>query len=210
MKAVVLLSGGLDSTVCLALAKQKGRECIALSFDYEQRHRVELDAAKEIAAHYQSEHRILKVDKAPLTSSALLGAEEGALNYVPARNTIFLAYATAVAESAQAEEIYFGANADDETEFCDCRPAYLEAWKTLLPLATNQGASKLIAPLLSLRKKDIIEKALELNVPFSLTQTCYNPPTGKIKHCGTCASCLLRKEGFIQAKVPDPTLYVST
>src|SRR5690606_20642939 len=138
------------------------------------------------------------------------GAGEASFFYVRPRNTIFLAYTTAIAESTKAAEIYFGANRSDEAGFCDCRPAYFGAWKTLLRLATHQALHghppELVTPLLYLEKKEIVEKAALLDVPLSLTQTCYNPPMGKIKHWGGCPSCLLRKQGFTEAGLQDPTL----
>jgi len=208
VKAVVLLSGGLDSTVALAIALCRGRECFAVSFDYGQRHLAELEAAKTVAAHYRLPHRIIAIDNSPFQSSALLSDEGAAYkegdekrinsNYVPARNTIFLAYALGMAEFLDAEEIYLGANADDREGFPDCRPAYLEAFQNLINLATKQSvegkAPRLVAPLAAMRKPEILLKGKELGAPVEKSLSCYRPE-GAVP-CGSCQACVIRKKAF--------------
>ena len=209
MKAIVFLSGGLDSTVCLVKALHEGRDCIALSFDYGQRHKIELEAAKEIAEHYQVDHKIIKIDSTPLTNSALIAGthfpktpstEKIPPTYVPGRNTIFLAYATALAESTHAKEIYFGCNIQDSSPYPDCRPSFIDAWQNVLNLATKQAVEgsppKLITPLISLDKKEIVQLGTQLNAPLHLTKSCYNPDLESGAPCEICDACQLRKEGF--------------
>ncbi len=223
-KAVVLLSGGLDSSLVLAWAIQQGIDCHALSFDYKQKHAVELQAAARIAAHYGVPHTLLSIDPNAFGQiSALTGKTQAHIGrdtrtietsgtpntYVPARNTIFLAYATALAEVLEADEIHCGPNKLDCTPYVDCRPEFLNAFQNLLKLATARAvegnAPQLKAPLLLLDKKEIILKAAELQVPLHLTHTCYNPD-GTI-HCGQCDACYLRKQGFAQAGLHDTVKY---
>lgn len=236
--AVVLLSGGLDSTTCLALAKSRGYRCSALSFDYGQRQRSELVAAARIAAELGAvEHMVMKVDIAQLGGSALTsgmavpkGRSEEELGqgipvtYVPARNTIFLAHALALAEVRGAFAIYIGVNAVDYSGYPDCRPEYVAAFETLANLATaaaveKRGRYQLHAPLLKMTKADIIRCGMELGIDYSLTHSCYDPladPAAgesnadhKPLACGACDACLLRRRGFINAGQADPTAYAT-
>lgn len=224
MKAIVLLSGGLDSTVLLALALSKGRECIALSFAYGQRHAAELACAAQIAAHYNIVHKVITVDPQTFAKSALVG--EGAIvkdrtskemaaggipsSYVPARNTLFLAYALGQAEIYDAKEIHFGCNHADSVGYPDTRPEYIRAYQALIDLATKQSVEssgpRLITPLITLTKKEIVEQGVQLEAPLHLTLSCYDPDTSGA-HCGRCDACTLRKEGFTQALQRDPTSY---
>jgi len=224
-KAVVLLSGGLDSATTLAHAIDEGFRCFAVSFDYGQRHRRELDCARQLAEKLgAAEHRIVTLDPALFAGSALMGGETIPLNrdltqigdgipttYVPARNTVFLAMALAVAEQIGAFDIFIGANAIDYSGYPDCRPAYLDAFAAMANLATKaavEGAGKyrIHAPLLNLTKGQIIRWAVELNVDMSLTNSCYNPDdTGRA--CGKCDSCILRRKGFAEAGIDDPVEY---
>lgn len=210
MKSIILLSGGLDSAVLLALAKHKGRDCIALSFDYGQRHRLELRAAKNIAKFYGASHRIIKIDYQSFGNSSLvsgipvpknsdLNAQEIPSTYVPARNTLFIAFTLAQAELQGAEEIYFGANKDDHIAYPDCRPEYFAAYQTLINVATKQSVEtkppELVTPLLDKTKAEIVAFGNELKVPYHLTLSCYDPtPLGE--HCGSCLSCEIRKKAF--------------
>lgn len=213
MKAIILFSGGIDSTVVLAKALNEGRKCIALSFDYGQKHRIELDAAREIAKHYDISHHIIKIDPAPFSSSSLASElevskgrslqeiREGGIpsTYVPARNTIFLSFALAFAESAGAGEIYIGANALDIHGYPDCRPAYFEAWQKLICLATKQSvdghAPKIATPLASLNKAEIILLGKALKAPLNKTFSCYSPTIQNLA-CEQCDACILRADGF--------------
>jgi 7-cyano-7-deazaguanine synthase len=215
-KAIVLLSGGLDSTVVLALALSKQRNCLALSFDYQQKHRVELEAAKNIAKHYAVELRTVAIHPSPFTSSSLVAEAEVCKNrsleemqtqgipssYVPARNTIFLSYALGFAEAFGAEEIYFGANAMDRFGYPDCRPAYLQAFQALMNVATKQAVEglppQLVTPLLDLDKAEIIRQGFALNAPLELTMSCYNP-LGLYQPCHQCDACVLRAAGYQKA-----------
>ncbi len=224
-KAVVLLSGGLDSSTTLAVAVHEGYECYALSFEYGQRHRKELEAARRVAESLGvREHRIVKLDIAQFGGSALTtdadvpkgrGLEEIGHGipptYVPARNTIFLAHALAYAEVIEAFDIFIGANCIDYSGYPDCRPEYLRAFEYLANLATRaavegRGRFRIRAPMLTLSKEDIVRRALELGVDLSLTWSCYDPtPEGLA--CGQCDSCLLRKAGFEAVGVRDPIPY---
>lgn len=220
-KAVVLVSGGLDSATALAVCRAEGFEPHAISFDYGQRHRVELQAAARVAAALGAvEHRVVPVGLDRLGGSALTDtievpkgrnvAEMGAdipVTYVPARNTVFLALALAYAEVIGATDIYIGANALDYSGYPDCRPEYLRAFERVAGLATKagvEGARFVIhAPLIQMTKAEIIQKGLELGVDYSLTHSCYDPdPQGR--PCGRCDSCLLRRKGFDEAGVADP------
>lgn len=209
MKAIVLLSGGLDSTVALALAKENGRECLALSFNYGQRHLVELEYAKKIANHYQTAHKIIVIDKSSFDHSSLVTSvdvpknrsekeisESGVPNtYVPARNTLFLAYAAAQAEIFGASEIYAGPNFLDRKPYPDCRPEFYNAFQQVLNLATKQAidgnAPQLITPLIDLAKNEIVAEAKRLQVPIESTFSCYDPSTKGIP-CTACDACTLR------------------
>lgn len=209
MKTLILFSGGLDSTVVLAMAKAAGHQCHAVSFDYQQRHRVELKAAAKIAQFYQIPHQIIQIDPICFSTSALLSkdailknrtaqqmADEGIPNtYVPARNTIFLAYLLGLAEIQDCGEIHVGFNAMDALPYPDCRPAYVTAFQNLTNCATKQGvegrAPKIIAPVILWSKQEIIAKGKELHAPLNLTFSCYNPtPNGD--PCLQCDACMLR------------------
>ncbi len=219
-KAVVLVSGGLDSTTVLAIAKDQGFECYALSFDYGQRHVAELNAANKIAASYNLiEHRIIKLDLGQLGGSALTDTNidvpdapsEGIpVTYVPARNTLFLSYALAWAEVLGANDIFIGVNAVDYSGYPDCRPEYIHAFEQMARLATKAGVEgaelHIHTPLIELSKASIIHEGTRLGVDYAMTVSCYMADE-EGRACGVCDSCRFRKEGFAAAKVPDPTLY---
>ncbi|MEZ5549343.1 MAG: 7-cyano-7-deazaguanine synthase QueC [Pseudomonadales bacterium] len=221
-RAVVLLSGGLDSATTLALAREQGFECFALSFDYGQRHRMELEASGRVArAQGVREHRILPIDLSAFGGSALTDPDipvpvEGAasdaipVTYVPARNTVFLSLALAWAEVLGARDIFIGANAVDYSGYPDCRPEFIAAFESLANLATRAGVEgdgfRIHAPLISLSKADIIRAGARLGVDYGLTISCYQPGERGVA-CGLCDSCRLRSAGFQAAGVPDPTLY---
>ncbi len=223
MISIVLTSGGLDSATAAAIAGDQGYEINCLSFDYGQRHRFELEAARKVAAGLGARrHLILSVDMRPIGGSSLTdprmevpksGIRAGTIpsTYVPARNTIFLAYALAWAEVIDAAHIFIGANCVDYSGYPDCRPAYLEAFEKMANLATKatvegRFAIRIHAPLLQMTKAEIIRKGISLGVDYSITHSCYDPdPQGLA--CGRCDSCILRHEGFVQAGVPDPTPY---
>ncbi|VAW91264.1 7-cyano-7-deazaguanine synthase [hydrothermal vent metagenome] len=221
-KAVVLVSGGLDSATVLAIAKQAGHECYALSFDYGQRHRSELLAAKQVAEHQGAiAHRIFVLDLAQFGGSALTDSaiavpthhQEGIpVTYVPARNTVFLSIALAWAEVLGAYDIFIGVNAIDYSGYPDCRPEYIEAYQRMATLATKTGVEgqriQISTPLLHLSKAEIIQRGMGLGVDFGLTLSCYNPDEQGLA-CGQCDSCRLRKEGFTESGIVDPTKYVS-
>ncbi len=225
LKAVVLLSGGLDSATALALAKQEKRECHALSFRYGQRHIHELEAAAAIArALGASEHLILDVllnrwGGSALTSEIAVPKDRTGeemshgipITYVPARNTVFLALALAWAEVLGAGEIWIGVNALDYSGYPDCRPEFIQAFQEVARLGTKAGVEgaqplQIRAPLQFLSKAEIIQTGTALSVDYSLTRSCYDPPSPEL-HCGHCDSCLLRKKGFIEAGIEDPTVY---
>lgn len=215
MKAIILLSGGLDSTVMLAMALQRGLECFALGFDYGQRHRIELDAAKQIAKHYKIPLKIIKIDPSTFSSSSLVYDGEVPKNrnastiassgipstYVPARNSLFLAYAIGQAEILEADEIHIGSNALDRLPYPDCRPEFIQAFQALMNVATKQSvegkAPKLLAPLIDMDKVQIIKRGKELNVPLHLTFSCYDPIANGIP-CLRCDACILRQSAFNQ------------
>jgi 7-cyano-7-deazaguanine synthase len=219
--AVCLLSGGLDSAACLALARRDGFACYALSFDYGQRHRVELDAAARVAAALGAAcHKVMRIELAGVAPSALTAdlpvpkqrsaAEIGAgipATYVPARNTIFLACALAWAEALETPDIFIGVNALDYSGYPDCRPEYIEAFERMANLATRAAVEgrmrvRIHAPLIRMSKAEIVRLGSELGVPFSLTHSCYDPdPAGR--PCGQCDSCLLRRKGFEEAGLED-------
>jgi 7-cyano-7-deazaguanine synthase len=224
-RAIVLLSGGIDSTTTLAIAIAEGFEAYALSFDYGQRHHIETEAACRVADSLGvKEHRIAKIDLRVFGGSALTDdvdvpkrrsepeIEHGIpVTYVPARNTIFLAYALAWAEIIPASDIFLGVNAIDYSGYPDCRPEFIEAFQTLANLATKAGVEgrrfQIHTPLIKFSKSEIIRKAVELGVGLSLTHSCYDPsPEGLA--CGQCDSCLLRLKGFREAKIKDPIRYV--
>ncbi|MCC6362432.1 MAG: 7-cyano-7-deazaguanine synthase QueC [Bryobacterales bacterium] len=225
MKAVCLLSGGLDSSTCLAYARREGFACYALSIDYGQRHRFELEAAAKVAQSLGAAgHRVLHVDLRLIGGSALTGeiavpkhraAEEMAcgipVTYVPARNTVFLALALAWAEVLEAADIFLGVNAIDYSGYPDCRPEFIEAFERMANLATKAGVegklrTRIHTPLLRLSKAEIVKLADELRLDFSLTSSCYDPGPGG-RPCGACDSCLLRRKGFAEAKLIDPLEY---
>ena len=222
--AVVLLSGGLDSTTTLAIAIAAGYETYALSFDYGQRHQVETEAARRVADLLGAkEHRVAKIDLRVFGGSALTDAvyvpkqraeKEIAsgipVTYVPARNTIFLAYALAWAEVIPANDIFIGVNAIDYSGYPDCRPEFIQAFENLANVGTKAGVEgrcfQIHTPLIKLSKADIIHKAVELGVDLSLTHSCYDPTLEGLP-CGECDSCLLRLKGFREAAITDPIRY---
>lgn len=219
--AVCLLSGGLDSSTCLALARREGYACYALSFDYGQRHKIELAAAARVAAAVGVErHMVVKLGLDAIGGSALTAdiavpkgraTEEMShgipITYVPARNTIFLSYALAWAEVLASSDIFIGVNALDYSGYPDCRPEYIEAYERMANLATRAGVEgktkvEIHAPLLRLGKAEIVKVAAELGLDFSLTHSCYDPDAAG-QPCGECDSCLLRRKGFEEAEIED-------
>lgn len=216
----MLVSGGLDSATVLAVARQRGYRCHALSFDYGQRHRAELDAARRVAAALGAvEHRVLPLPIGGFGGSALTDAaipvpEQTAagipVTYVPARNTVFLACALAWAEVLGARDIFIGVNAIDYSGYPDCRPEFIAAFERLTNLATRGGVEGAVthihAPLIALSKADIIRRGVELGVDYSATVSCYQPDA-QGGACGRCDACRLRRAGFEQAGVADPTRY---
>ncbi|MCB1802846.1 MAG: 7-cyano-7-deazaguanine synthase QueC [Gammaproteobacteria bacterium] len=221
-KAVVLLSGGLDSATVLAMARAAGYQCHALSLDYGQRHHAELAAAKRVAAALGAvEHKILPLALDAIGGSALTdqaidvpeaGGEGIPVTYVPARNTVFLSLALGWAEVLGSTDLFVGVNAVDYSGYPDCRPAFIEAFEKLANLATkvgvDGGAFKVHAPLIQLSKADIIRAGTRLGVDYGLTVSCYQADEQGVA-CGRCDSCRLRAEGFRVAGVPDPTRYLS-
>ena len=223
MRAVVLLSGGLDSATTLAICRHDGFDPYALSFDYGQRHKVELEAARNVAASLGAlEHRTAFIDLRVFGGSALTGdiavpknratgsANEIPITYVPARNTIFLSYALAWCEVLGAADIFIGANAIDYSGYPDCRPEFIAAFEKLTSVATKAGVEgtrfRIHAPLISMSKEEIVRKGTELGIDFSLTHSCYDP-TAEGLACGECDSCRLRLEGFREAGLVDPIRY---
>lgn len=219
-KAVVLVSGGLDSATCLALATQAGYSCYALSFDYGQRSRSELHAARAVVKQLGAQdHKVIGVDMRALGGSALtdssLAVPEAEtagipITYVPARNTVFLAYALAWAEVLDAEAIYIGVNALDYSGYPDCRPEFIEAFQHMANLATRAGVEgnplMVITPLIAMSKAKIIGEGMAAGVDYSLTVSCYQADD-EGRACGLCDSCRFRRKGFHEAGVPDPTRY---
>jgi 7-cyano-7-deazaguanine synthase len=220
-RAVVLVSGGLDSATTLAIAHQQGFECFALSVDYGQRHRSELQAAIRVAAALGAkEHRTVKVDLGGLGGSALTDSSIAVpespqigipITYVPARNTVMLSFALGWAEVLKAGHIYIGVNAVDYSGYPDCRPAFVAAFEKVANLATKVAVEGTLAfrietPLIDLTKAEIIRKGIELGVDYSLTVSCYQADE-QGRACGRCDSCRLRHAGFAAASVPDPTQY---
>ena len=222
-RAVILVSGGLDSTTVLAMAKAAGYACYTLSFDYGQRHRAELLAAERVSAALGDiEHKVVRLNLDSIGGSALTDetiavpeeATEGIpVTYVPARNTVFLSIALGWAEVLGASDIFIGVNAVDYSGYPDCRPEYIAAFETMANLATRAGVEghplTIHTPLMSMGKGAIIEAGLALGVDYSLTVSCYQAtPEGLA--CGKCDSCRLRRQGFLDAGVKDPTRYLST
>jgi 7-cyano-7-deazaguanine synthase len=222
-RAVVLVSGGLDSATVLAMARDQGYECYALSFDYGQRHRIELEAARRVADSVGAVmHRVVKLDIGWMGGSALTDPgiavpdQPGAgipITYVPARNTVFLAIALGWAEVLEARDLFIGVNALDYSGYPDCRPEFIQAFQDLANLATRAGVEgdgfQVHAPLIQLRKSEIIASGARLGVDYSLTLSCYDPDNDG-RACGVCDSCRLRADGFATAGMPDPTRYRHT
>ena len=223
VRAVVLLSGGLDSSTALGIARTKGREVYALTVDYGQRHRKEVAAAKKVAKHLGAkDHTVLKIDLAQLGGSALTNrtiavperrsieeiGEGIPPTYVPARNTILLGLALAYAESLDADEIYIAANVLDSSGYPDCRPEFYDAFRSVARLGTKRGVEgrpiHIHTPLIHMTKADIVRTGAKLGVPFELTWSCYH---GRQKACGVCDSCQLRLKGFREAGIEDPIPY---
>lgn len=221
-KAVILISGGLDSTTVLAIAKNQGYDCYTLSFDYGQRHQAELFAAERTAKSLGSlQHKVIKLDLRSIGGSALTDDQidvpeeetQGIpVTYVPARNTIFLSIALGWAEVLGAQDIFVGVNAVDYSGYPDCRPDYIHAYERMANLATKAGVEgkklSIQTPLMTLTKADIIRQGIKLGVNYSLTVSCYQADD-QGKACGKCDSCRLRKQGFVEAGISDPTLYVA-
>lgn len=222
-KAIILLSGGMDSATILAIAQKQGFECHCLSFRYGQRASVELGAAKKIAREMAAaDHKIIEIDLASFGGSALTAdipvpknqtgiGETIPITYVPARNTVFLSYALAYLDVIGADAIFIGVNAYDYSGYPDCRPDYIAAYQTMANLATKRGMEggtpiKIETPLLHMTKGDIVKAAQENKVDLSLTISCYDPDD-QGRACGACDACILRKKGFEEAGVPDPTRY---
>jgi 7-cyano-7-deazaguanine synthase len=219
--AVVLLSGGLDSMVCAALAREAGFSVLALTIDYNQRHRVELEAARRIAADLADKHIVLPLDLTAFGGSALTsdiavpkeGVGEGIpVTYVPARNTVFLSLALAWAEAAGARDLFVGVNALDYSGYPDCRPEFITAFEALANKATKAGVEgegfTVHAPLQQMSKADIAREAARLGLDAGLSHSCYDPaPDGAA--CGLCDACRLRSRGFEEAGLPDPTRYIA-
>jgi 7-cyano-7-deazaguanine synthase len=220
-KAVILLSGGLDSTTALAIAKEQNYDCYALSFDYGQKQRSELESSISIAKKSNViEHRIMKISLSDIGGSALtdkaidvpkhVESEEIPITYVPARNTIFLSFALAWAEVVNSQTIFIGVNALDYSGYPDCRPEFIEAFETMANLATKQSVEgnriQIKTPLINMTKAEIITKGLSLGVDYSETTSCYDA-NALGQACGECDACVLRKNGFSNANVLDPTRY---
>ena len=224
--AVILISGGLDSTTVLAMAMADGYRCHAMSFDYGQRHRFELEAARNIAASMGvAKHLVVRLDLRKIGGSALTADiavpksrtsdEMNAgipITYVPARNTIFLSHALAWAEVLSASDIFIGVNAVDYSGYPDCRPEYIHAFETMANLATKAGVEGrtricIHTPLIDMTKADIIRTGIRLGVDYAMTHSCYDPSADG-RACGACDSCLLRKKGFRESGIDDPTPYI--
>lgn len=223
-RAVCLLSGGLDSTTCLAYARREGFDCYALSFDYGQRHRVEIEAARRVAGALGAvEHRVVSFDLRAFGGSALTddievpkdGVKPGIpVTYVPARNTVFLSFALAWSEVLEASDIFIGVNAIDYSGYPDCRPEFIEAFERMANLATRAAVEgrthlRIHTPLLRLTKREIIELARQLGVDLALTHSCYDPDA-QGRACGRCDSCRLRLKGFAEAGIKDPLEYAAS
>ena len=227
-KAVILSSGGLDSTTVMAMARAEGYDIYSMSFRYGQRHVLELEASERAASAFNAKkHLVIDIDLGKIGGSALTDNIEVPksrneedmtkgipVTYVPARNTIFLSYALAWAEVLEASDIFIGVNAVDYSGYPDCRPEYIKAFEDMANLATKacvEGSIKIKiqAPLMNLTKAEIIQKGIELGVDYGMTHSCYDPAEDG-KACGQCDSCLLRKKGFKEAGIPDPTVYKQT
>lgn len=217
--AVVLLSGGLDSMVCAAIARERGHSVVALTVDYNQRHRVELDAARRIAEQLADRHIVLPLDLRAFGGSALTddiavpkeGVSEGIpVTYVPARNTIFLSLALGLAEASGARDLFIGVNALDYSGYPDCRPEFVAEFERLANLATKAGVEgepfRIHAPLQDMSKADIAREAQRLGLDAGMSHSCYDP-TADGRACGQCDACLLRARGFAEAGIADPTAY---
>jgi 7-cyano-7-deazaguanine synthase len=221
-KAVVLLSGGLDSATCLAMAQAEGYQCVALSFDYGQRHNAELAAAQRVvAALGVRDHRVMHLDMGVIGGSALTDSSIAVpetettgipITYVPARNTVFLAFALGLAEVTKADDIFIGVNAVDYSGYPDCRPEFIRSFETMANLATKVGVEgsrlHIRTPLIDLSKADIIKAGVALGVDYGLTVSCYQADL-QGRACGKCDSCRLRRKGFVDAGLPDPTHYLA-
>jgi 7-cyano-7-deazaguanine synthase len=222
-QAIVLLSGGLDSVTCAAIARAEGYDLLALTIDYNQRHRVELDAAARAARDFEAKrHVVLPLDLSAFGGSALtsdlavpkgegpVDSSQVPVTYVPARNTVFLSVALAWAEAAVARDIFIGVNALDYSGYPDCRPEFIEAFEALAKKATRAGiegeAFKVHTPLIALDKAGIAREATRLGVDIAATWSCYDPAPGPV-HCGRCDACRLRHKGFVEAGLADPTSY---
>lgn len=219
-KAVVLLSGGLDSTTCMAVAKEQGKEPYPISFNYHQRHRIELEGAKKVAAFYKvKKHLMIETNMEAIGGSALtdeaISVPEGdvtrtvvPVTYVPARNLIFLSYALGYAETIGARSVYIGVNSVDYSGYPDCRPEFIRQFQAMADYSTEAACTgkriEIVTPLQHLSKADIVRLAARLAVPLELTHSCYN---GGEKACGTCDSCRLRLQGFADAGIEDPIAY---
>ena len=217
--AVVLLSGGLDSMVCAGLAREVGYSVVALTIDYNQRHRIEIEAARRIAAELADRHIVVPLDLRAFGGSALTGdiavpkdgvGEGIPVTYVPARNTIFLSLALGLAEASRARDLFIGVNALDYSGYPDCRPEFVAEFEKLANLATKAGVEDdrftIHAPLQHMTKADIAQEARRLGLDASLSHSCYDPlPDGR--HCGRCDACRLRSKGFAEAGIADPTVY---
>jgi 7-cyano-7-deazaguanine synthase len=219
--ALVILSGGLDSTVCMAIAEREHDGVLALTFDYGQRHRVEIDRARQVAAHYGAQHLVVELDASRWGGSALTdtsiavpnadGRESAGgsipVTYVPARNLVFLAVAMGVAEARDADDVYLGVNALDYSGYPDCRPEFVRAFEAAAALALKRGVEgrpvAVRTPLIDRTKADIVRLGLKLDAPLHATWSCYR---GDIEPCGRCDACALRAKGFAEAGVPDPAL----
>jgi 7-cyano-7-deazaguanine synthase len=219
--AIVLSSGGLDSTTCLAIARADGFSPLySMSFDYGQRHRHELSAAERVAIHFGvTEHRVVRIDLRQFGGSALTSdiavpkdrdekqmAGDIPVTYVPARNTIFLSYALGWAEVLNCDDVFIGVNVLDYSGYPDCRPEFVESFQQTARLGTKRTRFTVHAPLVRLTKAQIIRRGIELGVDYSMTHSCYDPDA-KGRACGRCDSCLLRRKGFAEAGVADPTVY---
>jgi 7-cyano-7-deazaguanine synthase len=220
-RSLVVLSGGLDSTVCMGVAQRAGSELIALSFDYGQRHRIELDRAAAVARHFDAEHLVVRLDTSQWGGSALTDAtidvpdasdaesspEHIPVTYVPARNLIFLSVATGVAEARDADDIYLGVNALDYSGYPDCRPEFVASFAATAALATKRGVEgrpiAIRTPLVELTKAGIVRLGVEVGAPLMLTWSCYR---GGARPCGSCDSCSLRAKGFAEAGIVDPAV----
>ncbi len=223
-KAVILLSGGLDSATCVAIARHEGFDVVALSFDYGQRHNAELAAAQRVATAFGvQDHRVLRLDLGTIGGSALTdtsiavpthadGEESTGIpvTYVPARNTVFLSFALGLAEVVRADDIFIGVNTVDYSGYPDCRPEFIAAFENVANLATKAGVEghrmHIHTPLIALTKAEIIQTGMKLGVDYALTVSCYQADMDG-RACGACDSCRLRRKGFADAGLPDPTRY---